>query len=213
MTDSSKHPEKKHSQPWYRNPSALISLGAMTVALISAAISAYQVNLAQQQNTASEQQELLTLVGNIAQDPANIAQQSLIFKNNTSAISQAQAGAEFVELADAEEAINIVGLLKGNGVTATEYYEIAIGLQPGESYGQALSFSERPSSFLRIHGHMPASCDLKQEYIMRLAESQKQSTRMCLLSKRSVTYRTSLKEIWRPMWRSRASGTHITRYL
>lgn len=140
MTDSSKNLEKKQSKPWYRHPSTLISLGAMSIALISAAIGAYQVNLARQQNTASEQQELVALVGDIAQDPANIAQQSLTFKNNTSAISQAQAGAEFTELADAEEAINIVGLLKGNGVTAAEYYEIALGLQPGESYGQALDF-------------------------------------------------------------------------
>jgi hypothetical protein len=153
MTDSSEPGEhgqrgqKKPPKPWYKHTTTLISLGAMLIALISAGISAYQVDLARQQNitsaeqnVASEQQELVTLVANIAQDPATISQETLTAGKNTSAITQAQTSGELTELADAEEATSIVQLLNGNGVTAAEYYTIALGLEVGQSYTQALSY-------------------------------------------------------------------------
>jgi len=147
MTDSSEHIQKKHVKPWYKHTTTLISLGAMMIALISAGISAYQVNLARQsniasaeQNVATEQQELVTLVADIAQDPATVSQETLTLGKNASAISQEQSSGELTELADAEEATSIVRLLNGNGVTAAEYYSIALGLEVGESYGQALDY-------------------------------------------------------------------------
>jgi hypothetical protein len=146
MTDASglleKEPEKeqehkaKTEKPWL----TLISLGAMAVALVSAGFTYAQVAAAKQQNVNAEQQELVSLVGAIAQYPASIDQQSEIFKHNYSAISQTQTGDEFTELADSEEAVNLIGLLDGKGVTAIEYYETAVGLQLGESDALPLQF-------------------------------------------------------------------------
>ncbi len=140
MTHSKGDPEKKsHSKPWYKEPSTLISLGAMVIALVSAGTSIIQANTAKQQNTGQEQQELVTLVTSIASDSATIAEQSLTFQNNPSAAYQAANGTEYTELADSEEAVNIIGLLNGNGVTATDYFEVALGLEPSDSYAQALN--------------------------------------------------------------------------
>jgi tetratricopeptide (TPR) repeat protein len=142
ITDITGEPGKKRtsSKPWYKHPSTLIALGALIIALVSAGTSIIQVNTAKQQNIADEQQELVTLVTDIANDPATVAEQSLTLQNNPTAVSQAANGAEYAELADSEEAANLISLLNGNGVTATDYYETALGLQPSDSYAQALKF-------------------------------------------------------------------------
>jgi len=117
-------------------------LCAAIIALISAGISLYQANLARDQNIVAEQQELVTLVGDIAQDPATIAQESQMI-SNAGALSSAQGGVTTTELVDSEEAAALINTLHGEGVTATEYWETAVGLQSGQSYAQALSFLKR----------------------------------------------------------------------
>jgi hypothetical protein len=133
---------KKHatSKPWYMQPSILISLAALVIALVSAGTSIVQANTAEQQKIASEQQELLTLVTDIANEPGGTAQQSLALQSNPNAVTQATNGAQYAELTDSDEAANLIGLLGGDGVTAEDYYEIAEGLAPSDSYSQALEF-------------------------------------------------------------------------
>jgi hypothetical protein len=142
MTNSRGNPEEKKPgegleekpatvKPWYKknkNVTILISLAAMLIALGSAGVSIVQARiaaqqnaLAKQQNTAAEQQQLVNLVGAIAQDPATVYQQTKIFPADYWAISQAQLGTEFSEIADSQQAVTTIGLLGGKGVTATEY--------------------------------------------------------------------------------------------
>jgi hypothetical protein len=47
-------------------------------------------------------------------------------------------GIQLTQLADAEEAADVIRLLNGNGVTAIGYFETALGLQAGQSDYQAL---------------------------------------------------------------------------
>jgi tetratricopeptide (TPR) repeat protein len=128
----------KPRKPWYKHPSTLIALAAAILAGISAGISFNQANIAKDQNIVAEQQELVTLVGDIAQDPATITQESQMISNQ-SALSSAQSGITTTELVDSEEAATLIQLLHAEGVTATEYYQTAVGLQSGQSYAQALS--------------------------------------------------------------------------
>jgi hypothetical protein len=144
MTDSSAHLEErqKHNKPWYKNLTTLISLAAMLIALLSAGVSAYLANkangVAEQQAVVADQQQLISLVANIAQVPATIAQESVTFKGNPAAFHNAEVGTQLTELADSEEAVNMIGLLHHNGVTAVEYYYVAVGLQAGGSDAEAL---------------------------------------------------------------------------
>jgi hypothetical protein len=144
MTDSSAHLEEKqkHNNPWYKNLTTLISLAAMLIALLSAGVSAYLASkangVAEQQAVVGEQQQLISLVANIAQTPATIAQESVTFKGDPAAFHNAEVGTQLTELADSEEAVNLIGLLHHNGVTAVENYYVAVGLQAGGSDAEAL---------------------------------------------------------------------------
>ena len=114
----------------------------MLIALLSAGASAYLANkangLAEQQAVVAERQQLISLVANIAQVPATVAQESVTFKGDPAAFHNAEVGTQLTELADSEEAVNIIGLLHHNGVTAVEYYYVAVGLQAGGSDAEAL---------------------------------------------------------------------------
>jgi hypothetical protein len=144
MTDSSAHLEEKQKQnnPWYKDLTTLISLAAMLIALLSAGASAYLANkangVAEQQAVGAEQQQLISLVANIAQVPATIAQESVTFNGNPAAFHDAEVGTQLTELADSEAAVSIISLLHHNGVTAVEYYYVAVGLQAGGSDADAL---------------------------------------------------------------------------
>jgi hypothetical protein len=67
-----------------------------------------------------------------------IAQESVTFKGNPAAFHNAQVATQLTEIADSEEAVNIIGLMHHNGVTAVEYYYVAVGLQAGGSDAEAL---------------------------------------------------------------------------
>lgn len=123
-----------------------VSVVAAAAAAVAAIAAVGQVNLAhdqnvqtQNQNVAAEQQELVTLVGDIAQDPATIAQENQMI-TNANALSSAEGGLTTQELVDSEEAAALIHMLPAKDVTATEYYETAFGLQVGQSYAQSLSF-------------------------------------------------------------------------
>ena len=62
----------------------------------------------------------------------------MTFKGDPAAFHNAEVGTQLTELADSEEAVNIIGLLHHNGVTAVEYDYVAVGLQAGGSDAEAL---------------------------------------------------------------------------
>jgi hypothetical protein len=109
---------------------------------LSAGASAYLADkangVAEQQAVVGERQQLVSLVASIAQVPATIAQESVTFRGDPTAFHNAEVGTQLTELADSEEAVNIIGLLHHNGVTAVEYYYVAVGLQAGGSDAEAL---------------------------------------------------------------------------
>jgi hypothetical protein len=121
---------KKDRSGWWQVGVAIM---AVVVAGIAAGFSLYQANQASQQNEVSEQQALVTLVSAIAQDPQTIQQETEAFKGNQAAVDNAVSGTDFTELTDSEEASYLIGLLKGNGVTAIEYYETGLGLEASQS--------------------------------------------------------------------------------
>lgn len=106
---------------------ACVALAAAIVAIVAAVYSASQVAQAKQQNTVSEQQALVSLVSTIAQDPVTIDEENAVGSLATS--NSALLGTDFTELTDSEEAVVLIHLLHGNGVTAIEYYETGIGLE------------------------------------------------------------------------------------
>jgi hypothetical protein len=116
-----------------------VAIPVAVIALVAAGFSLQQANAARQQNTVSEQQELVTLVSDIAQDPQIVTQESEAFKGNQSALANAVSGTNFTELADSEEADYLIGLLHGAGVTAIEYYETALGIEASDSHTRALN--------------------------------------------------------------------------
>jgi tetratricopeptide (TPR) repeat protein len=151
QTDLENSDDAQPKERWYKKKEVLIPIIISLVSALIAGVSALasfnqaniardQANIASNQNIVAEQQELVTLVTAIANDPTTVAEQSLTLQSNPAAVSQAATGASYAELADSEEAVNLIGLLNGNGVTATDYYETALGLEPGDSYAQALNY-------------------------------------------------------------------------
>jgi hypothetical protein len=114
----------------------LISVAAAIFALV-------QASAAKDQNIDSERQELVSLVASIAQEPQNIDQAAATFKANPPEFHAVQVGIQMTQLADAEEAADVISLLNGNGVTAIEYFETALGLQAGQSDYQALQLLQK----------------------------------------------------------------------
>jgi hypothetical protein len=144
MIDSSgsvtpKKPKKaKKPKAWYQKNKNIIAILTTVISVIAATAAIFQVNEARDQNAAAEQEELLTVVSNLAQVPSMLSQESVTFKSNPAELQNAQSGTDETQLADSEEAVNLISLLHGNGVTADEYYEVAMGLQNNGGDAQAL---------------------------------------------------------------------------
>lgn len=135
-----------HRVRWRRVGKALAGITPVLVAVAAAIFALVQANAATNQNIDSERQELISLVASIAQEPQNIDQAGATFKAGSPALHAVQVGIQLTELADAEEAADVISLLNGNGVTAVEYFETAVGLQAGESDYQALQFLQKAAA-------------------------------------------------------------------
>jgi tetratricopeptide (TPR) repeat protein len=135
-------PERKG---WQRLVRPAKVIGVM-IAVATLGTSFDQAHVARQQNRAAEQQNLVTLVAQIAQEPGTQAQEASTFKGDTAAFDRAEVGSQLTELADSEEAVNTISALHGRGVTATEYYVTAIGLESSDSYAQALSYLQKAAN-------------------------------------------------------------------
>lgn len=135
-----KPPEDKNGRAaWWQKAQVYVAIPVAIVAIVTAGFSLLQASAARQQNTVSEQQELVALVSAIAQEPQTIAQESGAFKGNQSGLADAESGTNFTELTDSEEADYLIGLLNETGVSAIEYYETALGLEASESNTRALN--------------------------------------------------------------------------
>jgi tetratricopeptide (TPR) repeat protein len=136
--DSGK-PQKPRKR-WYVKSKNIIAILTTSISVIAATAAILQVNQARDQNVAAEQEELLTIVGNLAEVPSILNQESVTFKSDPAALQNAQNGTDNTQLADSEEAVNLISLLNDDGVTAEEYLQVAMGLQNNGIYAQALSY-------------------------------------------------------------------------
>jgi hypothetical protein len=127
--------------PWYNQ--TFIAAIAAVISVVSLGLSAYFASsangVAGQQALNGEQQELVTLITDIAQEPATMAQETASLQHNQSALDNAKVGIQLTELAEAEEANYLLGVLPGSTLTAIDYYYTAMGLEAGESDTQAYS--------------------------------------------------------------------------
>lgn len=103
------HPAKKKK----RNPATWIALASAATAIAASVISWHQVNIASRQNTAAEQQQLVDLTTNIAQQFEQKETAAIVADLEV----EGQAGAE------------LINDLHGQGVASIEYIQVARALQ------------------------------------------------------------------------------------
>jgi hypothetical protein len=115
----------------------MATLVATLISVVSAGAAIWQVQQATNQNRATEQQQLVTLVSSLAQVPALLAQEQATLGSKPASLQVAESGTDETQLADSEEAAALIQTLNGNGVTSDEYYEVAMGLQSNDSFAQA----------------------------------------------------------------------------
>jgi hypothetical protein len=120
-------------KPIYKDPAIIVSIFAL---LISGAAAYFSYTQTNRQNNVANQQELLTIVTNIAQAPVTLAQEQTSDPGNTSA----QFGTDMSELANGEEAARFMSLLPSKDITPIEYYETGLALELGENYALALTY-------------------------------------------------------------------------
>jgi hypothetical protein len=159
MADAQKQTgAKPNDQVWWKTPATAIPIFVSILAIAVAAWSwALSYGQTSQQNTVNEEQELVTLVGDIAQEPATVSQESVTFNHEPGAFNNAKVGSQLTELAEGEESANLIDRLRGTGVvTALEYYETGLGLLAADSDARALSFFARaatPQADPRTHAN------------------------------------------------------------
>jgi hypothetical protein len=126
---------------WYNQ--TFIAAIAAVISLVSIGLTAYYASnangVAAQQALNGEQQELVTLITDIAQEPVTIAQETASIQRDPAALHNAEVGTQLTELAEAEEAKSLLGVLPTSSLTAIDYYYTAMGLEAGESNAQAYS--------------------------------------------------------------------------
>lgn len=116
--------KKRHTSTW-------IALASAATAIVAAAISAYQVHIAGQQNTEAEQTQLVSLTSVIAQQFTQIATAT----NQTSATplahnvaAQTNQGFAAQLQVDGQASAVLIQALNGNGVASVEYIQVARAL-------------------------------------------------------------------------------------
>lgn len=125
------HPRKKKKK---RHVSTWIALASAATAIVAAAISGYQVHIADKQNTQAEQTQLVTLTALIAQQfaTANSARTPL-------SAWQVAAGVERVSVYGQEGSV-LIHDLKGIGVASMEYIEVGRALDDSGATAEAIPY-------------------------------------------------------------------------
>jgi hypothetical protein len=102
------------------------ALGSLAVSMISLIVSFYSAYLTGQQNSNAQQQELVTLVTDIAQG-----------QQGSSTVNVNGISVELTQLGEAEEADNIINSIPSH-VSSVERYIVGMGLEAGKDYQPAL---------------------------------------------------------------------------
>jgi hypothetical protein len=122
--------------PW----SALIALLAALGAVASALYAHGQIQQAKQQNIATQQQQLLTLVTDIVQQPVALSQATANLKGFALVTTQGVFRNELD--ADGQAAATIITALRGEGqaIAAVEYVEVAKAFENTGDNAQAIAY-------------------------------------------------------------------------
>jgi hypothetical protein len=139
--DASNGPEKSQAVSSRRrsvNFSAVIALISALAATGSAVYTYSQVQVSRQQNIVAEQQQLLSLVVAIEQEPALLAQATATLTGSTLINTDIAYQNEIV--ADGETAVLLIEALRGQGVTGIEYYQVGLALESGGNNGLAITY-------------------------------------------------------------------------
>lgn len=118
--------------------SAIIAGISAVTSAVALGISLYAAHVAKQQNSNAQQQALVTLVSDIAQEPLSIAQAAESIKNNPETLHNVDVQIELTELGEGEEANNIIQGLPNSDVSSVEEYQVGLALENGEDYMPAL---------------------------------------------------------------------------
>ncbi len=124
------------AMPW----SALITLLAALAAVASAVYAHGQIQQAKLQNIATQQQQLLTLVTDIVQEPAAMSQATTNLKGGMLVTVQGEFRNELDS--DGQAAATIITSLRGEGqaIAAVEYVEVAQAFENSGDNAQAIAY-------------------------------------------------------------------------
>jgi|HubBroStandDraft_5_1064220.scaffolds.fasta_scaffold57000_2 hypothetical protein len=127
--------EGQHDKPrtrGWRDPTVIVAVFALIVSAVTGAYAYGQVKVAREQATASEQQQLVTLVISIAQ--LNEASGSV-----TSPLS-VSIGNRSIELVDGQAAVILINELPRSDVSTTDYVQVGKALADGGDFQTAISY-------------------------------------------------------------------------
>ena len=129
-----------------RRAATWLALASAVTAVAAAVISGVQVHVASEQNIAAEQQELLALTTDIAQQfaqqQANIRQAAgnLTGQERTMAISAANIAMTTHLVAEGQAGAVLITKLHGNGVVGMEYIQVGRALAMGDETTETIAF-------------------------------------------------------------------------
>lgn len=138
ITDSRSSRRRRHID--------VIALATAIGGLVAAGYAGWSVHVASEANMASEQQQLLTLTTNIAEQFAgqqtalNQATAGLTGSQRTQALADENTGLAAQITAEGEAAQVLIGTLHGNGVADIEYIQVARALADAGDTGAALIY-------------------------------------------------------------------------
>lgn len=111
--------------------SAVIAGISVVLSVFAVAVGFYSVHIARQQNLDAQQQELVTLVTDMAQGPLNIVQASEDIKDNPATLHNVDVQIQLTELGEGEEADSIIQSLPNSEVSSVEEYQVGMALENG----------------------------------------------------------------------------------
>jgi hypothetical protein len=142
---------------------AAVALIAALAATASAIYAYSQVQVVRQQNITAEQEQLLSLVIAIEQEPAHQSQATLNLTGNQLTNTSVQYQNEVV--ADGEAGAQLIRSLNGQGVSSIEFTQIALALEDSADNSLALTYFARASSIAGDPDSLASA--LRDEAILR----------------------------------------------
>lgn len=131
-----KTPKKKKARHWYQSPSIIIATLALLVSVISS-LAAILNNNSTAKN--QDEQQLLTLVQDLTQIPAQQAALQQTYSKNPATLQNLNGDIAATEVVESEEAAQLIRVL-GYKVPGIEAYEVAYAFGLQGNYGEAIQF-------------------------------------------------------------------------